>query len=142
MKKILYFSVILLLVGLVFTTCIDGKSDVKLIESRTGKSNCRVVDFSVILIEIKSFLTNYNKDDCGCDNSNYNENYPPIICMTLFLLKVMIGVPGDLIGLFLIYIGFSREIIEKIFAPLINFYDFISLLWLELDCPPPVSNKI
>lgn len=74
--------------------------------------------------------------DCDCNKLNYKNDYPPIICIILRLMICIIGPSGDLIGLFLIYLGFTREQVENFLSPAINFYNSIEELFNELNCSP------
>ena len=81
-----------------------------------------------------SYITN-KEVECECNKLYYKNDYPPITCGILQLMIGIIGASGDLIGLFLIYLGFTREQVEDFLFPAINFYNSLVELSKELNCP-------
>lgn len=74
--------------------------------------------------------------DCGCNDSNYKYVYPPIICGILKVMIRLIGPIGDVIGILLIGFGYTKDEVENMLSPVINFYNSIRELWSQLNCPP------
>ena len=111
-RKIIAFAVILLFVSLGFIPCINGNSDVELIESRNVKSNSRMEEFSAKLLEFKSLLNEYNNDDCGCEATS--DWRFPAICSFLFVIfaffiALFAILPGE--GSFK-YLGYAMDMAD------------------------------
>ncbi|PNX50034.1 MAG: hypothetical protein BV456_08035 [Thermoplasmata archaeon M8B2D] len=87
-------------------------------------------------IEIKTSANNIeNEGDCEWNQLNTQNEYPPIICSILRILIGIIGPSVDLICLFLMCLGFTREQLENFFSPVINFNNSLLDLFKEYDCP-------
>ena len=102
MKKILTFGIILLFVSLAFIPCINGNSDVEIIESRNVNSDSRIKEFSIKLLGLKARLNDYNKDDCGCEENN--EFRFPVFCKILgylfWLIVILLSILDFYLGLY------------------------------------------
>ena len=90
---------------------------------------------SAISVDTKSTKVK-SVEDCGCCNSNYIGDYPPIICSVLFAMIHVIDTTIDVIGMLLIYFGHTLDEVIKILSPFIDFSDSLLELWGELNCPP------
>ena len=47
----------------------------------------------------------------------------------------VIGPTGDIIGILLIYFGYTKEQVEKMLSPAIDFYNSLLEIWGELNYP-------
>jgi len=91
---------------------------------------------SAIRVENKPHIVNNQiEEDCDFNNSNFNVDYPPIICSVLFAMIHVIDTTIDVIGILLIYFGHTLDEVIKMLSPFIDFSDFLLELWGELNCP-------
>ena len=121
-----------ILINIIITAAIlIGVSFTSVVGYRIGGSDVNVS--STISIHTKLNIEDKGSiEDCDC----YIEEYPPLICGILRSMIHIIGVTGDVMCLILIYLGFSKETLEKIFSPIIEFRESLLQLWFKLDCPP------
>lgn len=92
--------------------------------------------YSAVAVETKeSIINNGSGEDCDCYNPNYKEDYPPTICSIVCAMIRVIGPTGDVIGILLIGFGYTKDEVEKMLSPLIDFYNSLLQLWGELNCP-------
>jgi hypothetical protein len=144
-KQLVAIAVILLFCGLAISPCINGDSEVKIVDigkiSEYNKSRNRydVEKLQEQVNKIKHLIDKRNNEDCGCnDNPSSNDLFPPIICiilntLTLNALLRMIFI-WDLFYRIDFYDKFpelSLEILRILEYPV----DMFAILMAVLNCP-------
>ena len=91
---------------------------------------------SAISVDTKSSIVDSEKfEDFGCSISKFNDDYPPIICSVLCAMTRVIGPIGDVIGILLIGLGYTKDEVENMLSPVINLYNSLLDMWSKLNCP-------